>query len=342
MTSDACWVLVETSAGRICRQALEALSAAQLLARLMGTQTVALWVGAECPDAEAANLVSIGVSRILCSGNEPTDDLSGRALLDRIETLYRRDLPQIFLFGPTPLSLRLAPWLAARVGAGYACSITNLRSIGGRLVMTRPLVQGSLSELLRFAAGQRGLICLSARSFDLPKVLADGVSLSPAEVEVTDFVFSSASSTLGFEVLESLRTPAAQIAMEDAEIVVAGGRGMGSKEDFRLLEDLAELLGGTVGASRIAVDLGWAPKEKLVGQTGAKVAPDLYIACGISGAHQHLAGMKHSRSILAINTDPTAPIFRVATWGIVADAREAIRCLLLRARLQESQNAESV
>ncbi len=136
--------------------------------------------------------------------------------------------------------------------------------------------------------------------------------------------------------------PAAQVALEDADIVVAGGRGMGSREGFALLESLAELLGGTVGASRIAVDLGWAPREKLVGQTGAKVTPDLYIACGISGAHQHLQGMKQSRSILAINTDPTAPIFRVATWGIVADAREVIRNLLLETRRRESRNAESV
>lgn len=341
MDSDTCWVLVETRAGRICREALEALSAAQILAKLLGTETTALWIGADSPGARAEHLASIGVRRILSFGNETTRDPSDQRLLDRIETLYRRGPPRVFLFGQTPLSLRLAPRLAVRVGAGYACRVTNFRTVADRLVMTRPLFQGSLSELLRFAPGQPGLICLSPRSFELPKVVEEGSSLRAAPVEVADFPCSSPSSESSFEVLDSVRTPASQVAIEDAHIVIAGGRGMGSKEGFDLLEELAELLGGTVGASRIAVDLGWAPKEKLVGQTGSKVAPELYIACGISGAHQHLQGMKHSRLVLAINTDPTAPIFRIAKWGIVADAQEVIRQMLRQARVQESRNAES-
>lgn len=341
MTDDPCWVLVESRAGRICRETLEALSAAQLVAERMGTETVALRIGAELTEAEAAFLASLGVRRILRAGSETRDDPAGQRVFDRIETLYRLDPPSIFLLGPTPLSLRLAPWLAARVGAGYACRITNLRSIGGRLVMTRPLAQGALSELLRFASGHRGLICLYPRSFHLPKIRHPALPLSPFQGQEEGLPSSLSPSELSFEVLESVRTSAAQVAVEDADIVVAGGRGMGSKEGFALLEALAEMLGGTVGASRIAVDLGWAPKEKLVGQTGAKVTPDLYIACGISGAHQHLQGMKQSRSILAINTDPTAPIFRVATWGIVADAREVIRNLLLEIRRRENRNAES-
>lgn len=340
MESDTCWVLVETRAGRICREALEALSGAQLLAKLVGTETVALWVGADSSGARAVYLGSIGVRRILCFGNETMADPSDKRLLDSIETLYRRDPPKVFLFGPTPLSLRLAPRLAVRVGAGYACRVTNFRTVADRLVMTRPLFQGSLSELLRFAPGRPGLICLSPRSFDLPKVLHDGPSLRAAQVEMADFPCSVSPSGPSFEVLESVRTPASQLALEDAQIVIAGGRGMGSKEGFDLLEELAELLGGTVGASRIAVDLGWAPKEKLVGQTGSKVAPELYIACGISGAHQHLQGMKHSRSVLAINTDPTAPIFRIAKWGIVADAQEVIRQIIRQARIEESRHAE--
>ena len=129
----------------------------------------------------------------------------------------------------------------------------------------------------------------------------------------------------GWTVLETSQEPSHKLDIEDAEIIVAGGKGIGSEKGFALLQVLAEILGGAVAASRIAVDLGWAPKERLVGQTGKKVAPELYIACGISGAHQHRAGMKGARYILAVNTDPAAPIFQVATWGIQGDACQVVK-----------------
>jgi len=338
MSSDACWVLVESQTGRISRESLEALSAARVLTQQTASEMVALWVGAESPEVRSAYLASVGVRRVRWVGEVAAWDPACEGLLTRIEALYRCGPPLFFLFGPTPLSLSLAPRLAAHVGAGYACRITNLRSIGGRLVMTRPLVQGTLSELLRFPAGRGGLICLSPRSFDLPKPFSIAEPLPLAVEDAAPFLPARPSSPL-FEILESVREPASRVAIEDAEIVIAGGRGMRSREGFALLEQLAELLGGAVGASRIAVDLGWAPKEKLIGQTGAKVAPDLYIACGISGAHQHLQGMKHSRAVLAINTDPMAPIFRIATWGIVADAGEVIREILHRSTETENRHA---
>jgi len=336
MQPEACWVLIECPRGKVLRESLEALAAARSLQKQFGMQTTALWAGERIEELQVRQLASLGAERLLCLEPGETSGVPHETLLAGLKRLYLREPPRYFLFGSSPFSLSLAPKLAALLEVGYAARITYLRRLGEVLSLTRPLLQGRLSEMIRFMPPGNGILSLYPRSFELPQAAAgpSGHSLVPERVDL-----GKIEPERGWELLESRVEPADSIDLEDAEVVVAGGKGIGSKEGFELLQEFAEILGGAVGASRIAVDLGWASKERLVGQTGKKVAPELYVACGISGAHQHRAGMKDSRSILAINTDPQAPIFQIATWGIVGDAHEVVRELICHARQAGSRSA---
>jgi electron transfer flavoprotein alpha subunit len=323
MQGAACWVVTECPRGKILRESLEALSAGLSFQKQYRMETVVLWTGAPVEHAQLDHLASLGVRRLVCLQGAGKGAEGEEEWLFRLEGLYARDRPQVVFFGASPLSLSLAPRLAARLDVGYVARATYLRRVGDALSMTRPVLHGALSEVLRFLPPDRGVASLYPRSFDVPgpqggaaveKLVPEIVPLQPA-----------AEGAQPWSVVRASVEPAESLDVEDAEVVVAGGKGMGSPEGFQLLQELARCLGGAVGASRIAVDLGWAPKERLVGQTGKKVLPELYIACGISGAHQHQAGMKDARHILAINTDPGAPIFQVATWGILGDAPQVVR-----------------
>jgi electron transfer flavoprotein alpha subunit len=247
-----------------------------------------------------------------------------------VRDLYREHEPQYVFFGASPLSLFLAPGLAALVDVGYVAGATYLRRVGDTLSMTRPLMQGALSEVLRFLPSSRGVASLYPRAFDAPGPPNKGAvgTLSPEVLTLPNPIGGSGTP----RTIERTLEPAEALDVEDAEVVVAGGKGMQNEAGFALLHDLAKCLGGAVAASRIAVDLGWAPKERLIGQTGKKVFPELYIACGISGAHQHQAGMKQARHIVAVNTDPQAPIFQIATWSILGDAPAVVSQMIGRLR----------
>ena len=322
MEGAACWVLVESPQGKILRESLEALSVGLSFQKQYKMQAVVLWTGVSPEEAQAAYLSSLGVKKMICLEGSPEGPAREEALLFGLKELYTKRSPQYFFFGASHLSLSLAPKLAALLERGYVAKATYLRKIGDALALTRPLLQGKLSEILHFLPPTCGLASLYPRSFDVPKPLP-----GPQEDKLVTEIYPlrhSEEEMRTLEIVESEIEPAGSLELEDAEIVVSGGKGMGSKQGFELLQELAILLGGTVGSSRIAMDLGWAPKERLVGQTGKKICPELYIACGISGAQHHRAGMKDSRYILAINTDPQAPIFQVATWGIVADAPQVV------------------
>lgn len=315
------WVVVECPQGKIVRESLEALSVGLSFQKQYSMETAVLWAGRRPDDAQLAYLASLDVRRMLLL--EGTEDAGEAALLAGLKELYLERKPQVVLFGAGPLSLALAPGLAALLNVGYVAGVTNLRRIGDTLSLTRPRMQGALSEVLRFFPPTHGLVSLYPRAFDVPGP-AKGRPAGQLVQEIHPL--REPEHTSGrVEVIERSLEPAEALELEDAEIVVAGGKGMQSEADFALLHDLARSLGGAVAASRIAVDLGWAPKERLVGQTGKKLFPELYIACGISGAHQHQAGMKDARHILAVNTDPQAPIFRIATWGILGDAPQVVR-----------------
>jgi len=327
------WVWVECPRGRIARESLEALTAGLELARALKTPPVAVWSGAEPAPSQIEFLSALGLKKVLLllagGQNAPLDPASLQSeacLLHQFAGLLQRRKPSHVLFGATPLAAALAPRLAARAEIGLALGITHLRRVGETLHLTRPVLNNRVSEVLCFAEAACGLVSIAPRCFSLP---VPSRSAGEARLEIERFPAEGGPQcSAAAEILGREEERAATLDLEDAEVVVAGGRGLGSREAFSLLEELAGLLGGAVAASRLAVDLGWAGKERLVGQTGRKIAPELYIACGISGAPQHQAGMKESRAILAVNIDPLAPIFRTATWGVVGDAVQVVRGMI--------------
>jgi electron transfer flavoprotein alpha subunit len=339
MEGSACWVVTECPQGKILRESLEALSVGLTFQNQYRMQAVVLWTGTPAEDPQLEYLASLGVTRILSLEGAESDTDRESALLFGLKDLYPEHKPQYVFFGASPLSLSLAPKLAALLDVGYVARATYLRRVGDNLSLTRSLMQGALSEVLRFVPPTHGVVSLYPRSFDVPSH-----SGRPPEEKLVPETYDlkhPKEASRNREVIETTLEPAESLEVEDAEVVVAGGKGMGSEEGFVLLQELAGCLGGAVAASRIAVDLGWAPKERLVGQTGKKVFPELYIACGISGAHQHQAGMKDARHILAINTDPQAPIFQVATWGILGDASQVVGEMIQQLKESSSQESQS-
>jgi electron transfer flavoprotein alpha subunit len=222
------------------------------------------------------------------------------------------------LFAASVLAADVAAGLAARLDAGLNWDLTDLVLADGDLVGKRP----ALGDTVLVDVGWKGspqLGLVRAGAFD-PVQLEGSAEVEAFEASFSDF---SALATLVEQTQEESSGP----SIEDADIIVAGGRGLGSPEAFSLLEELAAALGGAVAATRAVVDAGWYPYSTQVGQTGKSVSPKLYIACGISGAIQHLVGMKTSNYIIAINKDPDAPIFEVANLGVVADLFEIVPAL---------------
>jgi electron transfer flavoprotein alpha subunit len=245
--------------------------------------------------------------------------------VDALATLVEQTGADTVLFGASVLAADVASGLAARLDAGLNWDLTDLSLDGGELVGKRP----ALGDTVLVDVGWKGTPRLGlVRSGALDPVESGGT----AEVEAFETSFSD-FSTLA-TLVEQTQEESSGPSIEDADIIVAGGRGLGSPEGFTLLEELAAALGGAVGATRAVVDAGWYPYSTQVGQTGKNVAPRLYIACGISGAIQHKVGMQGSGTIVAINKDPNAPIFDFCDIGVVGDLHQIVPKLteLVRSR----------
>ena len=236
--------------------------------------------------------------------------------------------PEIFLYGATTIGRDLAPRVSARVHTGLTADCTKLEidPETGRLLMTRPAFGGNLMATI---------VCPDFRP-QMATVRPGVMQKAPREegrrARVLPFGVKFEQNDCYIEVLDVIKKMNEGVDISQADILVSGGRGMGSKENFRMLYDLADALGGRVAASRAAVDAGWADKEMQVGQTGKTVRPKLYIAVGISGAIQHIAGMEESDYIIAINRDETAPIWSVADYGVVGDLNKVVPMLTAKIR----------
>jgi len=321
-------VYVETQKGELSEASLGALTAGRKLAQALGEPLGAVLVGSGAGseaelEGHLPTLGEFGVERALLVEHEKLKDYAPGAWARAIAQVIQEHGPKWVLAAATARGKDLFGRVAARLDLGLATGCTELEPADeeGRVRITRAIYGGVLLAEVELA-GEPRLLTLEPHAF--PPEPAG----SPSEVEVERVQPSLEEQDLRTIVKELIEPVREGVSLTDAEVVVAGGRGVGSAEGFKLLEELAELLGGAVGATRIAINNGWRPPEEQIGQTGVRIAPKLYIACGISGAVQHMVGCKDAKVIVAINKDPQAPIFARADWGIVGDLHEVVPALI--------------
>jgi electron transfer flavoprotein alpha subunit len=311
-------VLAEHRDGRIGQPSREAASEARRLRDAgFGPVTVAV-LGSGVSDVAAA-AAKLGADRVVAVDQGQLAKFDCAALGSALADLVADEKPALVLLAATTAGRDLAPYAAARLGAGYAADCVGLVNAGGSLQARRPVLGGRAIATVRCA--RTPFFCsLRPRAFE---ALPDPGGASP----IASFTPRATPDLVKAVARSLVRNDTGKLDVLEADVIVSGGRGLGGPEGFKPLEELAKVLGAAVGASRAVVDLGWREHAAQVGQTGKTVSPTLYIACGISGAIQHLAGMRTSKVIVAINRDPEAPIFKVATYGIVGDVFEVVPAL---------------
>ncbi|MGD2272335.1 MAG: electron transfer flavoprotein subunit alpha/FixB family protein [Desulfobacterales bacterium] len=291
----------------------EALSEGKRIADSMGSDLIALVIGANVESA-AAELGKYGPEKILVAEHEALAEYLTDQYTRVAAEVIAKEESAVVILGASAQGKDLSARLSARLEAPLAMECVAVKVEDGNLIATRPMYGGKIVADVTLN-GKPQMVAIRPNAMSIAEAQGAG-NLEKLSVDPGD-------SVLRF-VEKKLET--GKVELTEADIVVSGGRGMGGT-DYTLLEKLAELLGGAVGASRSAVDEGWRPHSDQVGQTGKVVSPNLYIACGISGAIQHLAGMSSSKVIVAINKDPEAPIFSKADYGIVADLFEVVPVL---------------
>ena len=314
------WVFAEQRDGKLMPVVLELLGEARKLADGVGTEVSAVLCG-ENVEGLCADLFAYGADKVYLADapelkNYTTDGYA--KVIDEAIKMYK---PEIVMYGATHIGRDLGPALAVKSGTGLTADCTQLElpAEDRQFRMTRPAFGGNLMATImcphhrpQMSTVRPGVM----KKLENPQTGKQG--------EIVKLNVSFAEGDIRTKVLEIVKTAKDAVSLTDAKVIVAGGMGVGSAEGFKLLEELAEKLGGIVAASRAAVDAGWIDKSRQVGQTGTTVKPQIYIACGISGAIQHIAGMQDSDYIIAINNNEAAPIFEVADYGMVGDLHKVI------------------
>ncbi len=312
------WVFAEQREGQLNKVSLELLGKAQELAAALSQSVSAALLG-DGVAGLAETLIGYGAETVYLVEHKALKDFRTSAYTQALEELVRQYKPNILLMGATHLGRDLAPRVSRRVEVGLTADCTEL-SIDPEekiLLQTRPAFGGNVMATIanRYSRPQMATV--------RPGVM-EAVKKPGAKGKVVKHETSLAEKEIGTRVLELVREKKKRANLSEAKVIVAGGRGVGDAAGFKILEDLAAVLGGELAGTRVAVEEGWIPAELQVGQTGQSVRPEIYVACGISGAIQHRAGMMNSRYIIAVNKDPRAPIFQVADWGIVGDLHEVV------------------
>ncbi len=314
------WVFVEQSNGNIRKVSLELLSQGRKLADEKGEELAAVIMGQNI-SALAGEAAKYGADKVYVADDEKLASYSTGAYTSVFAKLIRENEPNLVLLGNTAVGKDLAPRVATRVGVDAAIDCVGIEADAANYVnLTRPIYAGK--ALIKVVSPEARPVMATVRPNTFP--VAEPVSKEAAVVNVPVAVDPA---DLGAILKELISQATGRPELTEANIIVSGGRGMKGPEDFVILEELADCLGASVGASRAAVDAGWREHKYQVGQTGKTVSPVLYIACGISGAIQHLAGMGSSKVIVAINKDPEANIFQVADYGIVGDLFQVVPAL---------------
>lgn len=312
------WVYAEQRDGKVKKVTYELLSAGRKVADSLGEELCAVLPGKGVAGLAAA-LGEYGADKVFVLESDALEKYTTDGYANAVAELARQNGPAVILMGCTVAGRDLAAQVAQKLGTGLMTDCIDMALENGQLVFTRPIYAGK--AFVRAACPGARPVMATIR----PNVLAVEV-IQPGR---TAGVVVAAAST--GDIRQVIKDIVLQVStrpeLTEADVIVSGGRGMKGPENFKLLEDMADVLGAAVGASRAAVDAGWKSHSFQVGQTGKTVSPVLYIACGISGAIQHLAGMSSSKCIVAINKDPEANIFKVADYGIVGDLFEVVPLL---------------
>ncbi len=319
------WIFAEQSNGKIASVAYELLGIGRKLANELNTELSAVLFGAS---EEVEELIKWGADKVYYIDSPEYSFLDDELYSKTLVKLIQEQKPEILLAGATAIGRSFIPRVAARLKVGLTADCTGLEidKETGNLLQIRPAFGGNIMATIVSPTSRPQIATVR------PRVMKRG-EYDPQRTG-TIIKIEPLKPTGRVKVLERVQdTSFCKVNIQDAKVIVSGGRGLGTEKGFQMLWELANLLGGTVGASRAAVDEGWIPYAHQVGQTGKTVCPKLYIACGISGAVQHLVGMQSSDIIVAINKDPNAPIFNVATYGIVGDVYEIVPLMIKK--LQE-------
>ena len=320
--------------------AFELIGKGKDLAADLGTEVTAVLVGSGVKGL-ADELAEYGADRVIVVDDPELKEYRTEPYAHALASVIQKYKPEIFLVGATAIGRDLGPRVSARIHTGLTADCTQL-DIGDFPLNPIPGKEQKHNQLLmtRPAFGGNTIATIACPDFRpqmatvRPGVMQKKERQAGAKANIEEFNPGFTPNQNYVEILEVVKAVSETVDIMDAKILVSGGRGMGSAENFKILEDLAEVIGGTVSCSRAVVDAGWKPKDLQVGQTGKTVRPNVYFAIGISGAIQHLAGMEESDIIIAINKDETAPIFDVADFGLVGDLNKIVPALTEKRRAE--------
>jgi electron transfer flavoprotein alpha subunit len=299
--------------GNFNKNSLGAISEAAKLAGEIGGDAAALVVG-DVSDEAAAGLGAYGAKKVYRAKEVPEG--LAQPIVDAMAKVISDEGFSYALFGGGLLGFEIGAGLTARLGAGVTMEVTAVKVADGKLVAERPVLQDSAIVDVGYV-GEPGIIIGRLNAFDAEESGDGQAEVQDVDVELSEWSSKATLVTRG-------ESGGEEVNIEDADILVGGGRGLGEKDNFKLAEELAEALGGAVAATRAVVDAGWYPYSTQIGQTGKTVAPKLYLAAGISGAIQHKVGMQSSENIIAINKDQNAPIFEFSDLGVVGDLHKIL------------------
>ena len=307
-------VVVEVKDELIRNVSFEALSAAQ---RIDSAEITAIVLGSSEPQF-VSSLAEYGADKVYVISDDRLKQYTPDGYLQALAQLVDGVKPDVILMGHTAIGKDVSPRLATKLGIGLISDVTHIELEENEIIFTRPIYAGKAFQKKKIISGT---IFATIRPNNIPLLEAD--SSRTAET----ITFNPTITDIRTVVKDVVQKSIGGVDLTEAKVIVSGGRGVKGEDGFKLLDELAESLGGAVGASRGACDAGYCDYSMQVGQTGKVVTPDLYIACGISGAIQHLAGMSNSKIIVAINKDPEAPIFSIADYGIVGDLFDVVPML---------------
>lgn len=314
------YVFIQQVDNQVAGVSHELLGKAKELAQKMETEVTAVLLGYNVSGL-CKDLSSYGADKIVMVDNKDLELYSTRPYAYAMCKVIENYKPAAVLYGATAIGRDLAPRVAARVRTGLTADCTKLDVADDgtkNLLMTRPAFGGNIMATIMCPDYRPQMATVRPGVMQKIKPIAD------ANAPIDNFAVEIPASEKDVQILDVIKKESHKMDIQDAKILVSGGRGVGCPENFKLLQNCADALGGTVSSSRACVDAGWVEKDIQVGQTGKTVRPNLYLACGISGAIQHLAGMEESDVIIAVNKDETAPIFEVADYGVVGDVTKIL------------------